>query len=176
MLEKKLALPIVLRPTSKSDLEDLSKIIFDPRVHFMLMVKPGAYLGEILSCVDASNCDKDARGFTLSATLLPECRVVAGALLEQDFISYFVHPGFWRRGIGTRFVAMLVSELHRRRGLTEVKASVLRQNVASQRILERVGFKFAGLSQRQDGMTRHAVLNYKRSLRWPATGLGIGHE
>ena len=157
---------LVVRPMSMADLEDFREIVFDPRVHSTLIVAPSVYLKVLEECADGPERGEAAHQFSATATLVSECQFVAGGLLYQNNLSYFVHPEMWRRGIGLEFVAMFLGEIARLPGLTEVTACVLRNNVASRLILERVGFRFTGLAyhKRENEMTRLAVLNYRYSL------------
>lgn len=75
-------------------------------------------------------------GFIVTRTLpdwLHEERVVA------SIAEFCVAPPYRRHGVGTAAVEALIAE-HRRRGTTEVEASILRDNAAAQAFWARLGF------------------------------------
>jgi len=82
---------------------------------------------------------------------------------DGDELNYFVSPSYWRRGYGTEVVETCCRVLARVLNLKHLRASVIRENVPSRRILENVGFKFDGLTIRSwNGRSGSvAVLQYK---------------
>ena len=59
-------------------------------------------------------------------------------------IGYWIGPPFWGTGHATRAVAMVTRHLLTAERLGEVKASVLFDNPASQRVLKKAGFRQTG--------------------------------
>ncbi|MEO6788745.1 MAG: GNAT family N-acetyltransferase [Chthoniobacteraceae bacterium] len=72
-------------------------------------------------------------------------RVTGAVQFAGDNLGFFVSPDAWGQGYGREMVLACCERLPARLGLTELEATVMRENVASRRILERAGFAFAGL-------------------------------
>ena len=74
---------------------------------------------------------------------------------DRDFhfaeVAYIVDPEYWGEGVGTEAVRRVVDFLVRDMKLHKIRASVFVKNVASKRVLEKVGFK-------QEGYLRDNVL------------------
>ena len=66
-------------------------------------------------------------------------------------IAYYSFPGFEGRGIGTEMARFLVERAAILPGVTAVIAHTAAERNASNRILEKIGMKFAGEEQ-EDGM------------------------
>ena len=66
-------------------------------------------------------------------------------------IAYYSFPGFEGRGIGTEMARFLVERAATLPGVTAVIAHTAAERNASNRILEKIGMKFAGEEQ-EDGM------------------------
>jgi RimJ/RimL family protein N-acetyltransferase len=69
---------------------------------------------------------------------------------EASQLSYFVDPEHWGTGVASEAVGAICAAL-RDNGVDRLYASVVRSNVASQRVLERNGFMFDGLEPGGDG-------------------------
>jgi L-amino acid N-acyltransferase YncA len=131
----------------------------------MLMVDPVEYIRDLDRFVVQSGGVHVGHQLTVSAILVGESRPVAGALVDGNSLSYFVRNDMWQCGIGFEFITTLCQGLSQCFHLTSLDASVLRDNVASRKILERVGFKFTGLAHlRGPTNSRHAVLHYTKTM------------
>ncbi|WP_369685160.1 GNAT family N-acetyltransferase [Corynebacterium glyciniphilum] len=77
------------------------------------------------------------------------------------WIGYWVYSGFSGRGVASSAVALGVDHAMAQVGMHRVEATVLESNVASRRVLEKVGFREEGLLQRNlhiNGQWRDHVL------------------
>lgn len=77
------------------------------------------------------------------------------------WIGYWVYSGFSGRGVASSAVALGVDHAMTQVGMHRVEATVLESNVASRRVLEKVGFREEGLLQRNlhiNGQWRDHVL------------------
>jgi len=81
-------------------------------------------------------------------------RVVGGGRIEQGGFSYFVRRTEWRQGYGTRIAELMLIEHRRRHPSRPAVLAVKRENPASIRIVERLGFRFAGLVGRDPVMLK----------------------
>jgi len=59
-------------------------------------------------------------------------------------IGYWIGEPFWRKGIGTAAVALIVEFGFKTLGLQRIFASVFEGNIASQKVLEKCGFQLEG--------------------------------
>ena len=71
--------------------------------------------------------------------------IVRGPFLSAN-LGYWVDAGYAARGIGTAAVAAVAETARERLGLHRIQAATLPENAASQRVLERQGFKRIGLA------------------------------
>jgi [ribosomal protein S5]-alanine N-acetyltransferase len=92
--------------------------------------------------------------------------VIGGACLLDHEISYYIDPSMWGQGYGYELVEGLCTIARDQLDRNYVYARVLRENVRSRRVLERLGFEFRGLVYQlsQSGNFRHAVLRYALQL------------
>jgi RimJ/RimL family protein N-acetyltransferase len=70
---------------------------------------------------------------------------IGGIKVSNRRLSYFVAPAHWAQGYGTEMVMTYCRLIWPETGLQPLEAHLLRENLASRRILERVGFRFGGL-------------------------------
>lgn len=71
-------------------------------------------------------------------------QLVAGLRLNRGKISYFVDPQYWSKGIGSEAVSAFVDWVWDTQERDSLTAQVMRDNIASRRILEKTGFEFTG--------------------------------
>jgi RimJ/RimL family protein N-acetyltransferase len=84
-------------------------------------------------------------------------RLIAGDL------SYFIHPHYWRQQVATQLLCYVFSQVLAHQGRACIRSRVFRENTASIKTLEKLGFRFAGLSW-QSLQGRHldvAMLDYE---------------
>lgn len=67
---------------------------------------------------------------------------------NEGWLTYFVSPRYWGNGYGTEMVGECCRTMPRLLNLKVVRARVIRENIGSRRILEKIGFAFAGLTNR----------------------------
>jgi len=101
----------------------------------------------------------------LSARSRETTEVVGGVGLSRGELSFFVARALWGQGYGTAMVRAFLQQADERMGLVVLLARIQRENLASRRLVERVGFRFCGLERRPDGLP--FVLRYERRVGWP---------
>jgi RimJ/RimL family protein N-acetyltransferase len=81
-------------------------------------------------------------------------------------LSYFVVPALWGRGFATEMVNAVCEPVGLNLGLSSLGAVVLRDNLASLRVLEKSGFRFHGLTyaSRAGGAVPRAALRFVRRI------------
>lgn len=97
-----------------------------------------------------------------------DCKTVIGFVrIDRGFISYLVNPIFWRQGYGSEMVEACCNHLRKEQCFHVLRATVVRENTASKRILEKHGFSFTGLTY-QPGLIRQvasrATLRYELGI------------
>jgi RimJ/RimL family protein N-acetyltransferase len=93
-------------------------------------------------------------------------RLVGAGCVEGGSLSYFVDPCFWGRGIATALATHLCRLALSEHPPAPVVAWVERDNRASERVLEKCRFRFAGLYRHGAGAARapsgrRALLRYE---------------
>lgn len=68
--------------------------------------------------------------------------------VRSGWVGYWVASGFSGRGVATTAVALAVVHALTQAGLHRVEATIAPPNVASQRVVEHLGFRQEGLLQR----------------------------
>jgi RimJ/RimL family protein N-acetyltransferase len=84
--------------------------------------------------------------FNLVASLHQTGEVVGCVQLFPHQIAYFVAPQFWRQGLGCEMVATCCEKIPPMLGIAVLETMVIRENLASRRVLEHSGFTFSGLT------------------------------
>ena len=105
-------------------------------------------------------------GARLRSTLVP----VGGFRLRGDRLSYFVDPALWGQGYGAEMVHAAWRLIQPFRAGAPTEAVVLRENLASRRLLEGAGFRFAGASTMANRMRRE-VRTFLRYVDGPIQSL-----
>lgn len=78
----------------------------------------------------------DAAIGTVQATVQPTDRSAA--------VAYIFHPEVWGHGYAADAMHALIEHLHQSLGVTRISANIDTRNIASQRLVERLGFRRVG--------------------------------
>lgn len=108
---------------------------------------------ELLHDQKRERVDPDAR-LSMMARHRGCLRAVGGLEFSAGWISYFVAPSVRNRGFATEMVLAGVSLVATLVGLEFVRASVVRENAPSRRVLEKAGFEERGTTIRRLGRRR----------------------
>lgn len=79
-------------------------------------------------------------------------------------ISYFLHPDFWGKGIGTHVIDEVSEYIFLKTNIKQIKAYVHCKNIASYRCLEKAGYKRSGKLKNKfelNGMTEDCYLYFR---------------
>ena len=158
---------LIIRPTQAEDIDSLLSIFVDSRVApWFLATREPDYRSSPNYLLQGPDTWEKERRIQLTAFCRDESlhlsTPVGGARIAQGEISYYIAPTFWRQGYGFELVSA-VSAFAENLRLQKLTATVLRENVASRKILERIGFEFAGLQYCADSSHRgrYAVLRFR---------------
>jgi ribosomal-protein-alanine N-acetyltransferase len=143
------ALRLIAEPLAPRHLDDLERLLGDPRV--------GATLGGTSSRAQAAESiaehegHRARHGFSYCAFFEPVtdafvgrgglCRFVANGREEVE-VGWAVVPERWGQGIGTAIAQHSVEEAFGEHGLADVIALTLPHNVASRRVMEKAAFAY----------------------------------
>ena len=146
--------PVALGPFRRADFDDIHAFASDPKVCRHQPWGPNTpedtdtFLDHVLSADDEQR----------QLAVLSEERVIGTAAIwttstrdRVGEIGYLLHPEYWGRGYATLIAAELVRLAFQDLGLERVAASCRPENIASIRVLEKVGFQ-------REGHLRGAVL------------------
>ena len=138
-------------PSDGASAPEIARIAADPLVcgpYFVGRPHAGA------SVRPAAAWEHQATDWVARALFTFAVRTRAGGTIgcvrfEGRRLSYFLEPSAWRLGCGFEMVEAACRHYPRLLHLEPVYATVLRDNVASRRILEKTGFVFKGLASRR---------------------------
>lgn len=78
-------------------------------------------------------------------------KIHLSALGGTGNLTYGLHPDYWGRGLMQEAVAAMTDFGHTRQHLTRIVASVVINNIASRRILEKIGYQRSDTDSARDG-------------------------
>jgi RimJ/RimL family protein N-acetyltransferase len=142
-----------LVPTAPAELNLLRRIVDDPRVGDTLFRgRRGDFFAEWRTA------DPRRAQATCHFTARLDGRVIGGAGLAADEMFYYLAPDLWGRGLGGA-IARAALERALACSADALVLNIHRDNPASIRIAERLGFAFAGIDHRLSHRGR-TVLRY----------------
>lgn len=141
---------LILRPFTEADGEALHRIIGDAEVRKYIPAGPSPNMEKTLKFIDVVNKWEIAWGYTLWAVERKEDRALLGFCglchVEGDpakpvEIAYTYGKEFWGQGYGAEAAALCVSLAFERYNLNELIALTHPENIASRRVLEKIGMQ-----------------------------------
>lgn len=136
---------LLLRTAEPGDLEALHAVLSDPRATRWWSTPPHETLEETSAWLD----DMIARGpdhpdFVVAL----EGRVIGKVgFYQMPVLGYILHPDVWGRGLASEAVGTAIDHVFRMPGVGKVTADVDPENMASIRLLERLGFVCTGFGE-----------------------------
>jgi RimJ/RimL family protein N-acetyltransferase len=140
---------LLAKKINKDDLDKFIALHTDPQVAITLT---GALTPEkIREDLDKYINHWETHGFGLWVFYLKDTNewIGRGGLAQRSFdnqegigIAYALRPKFWKQGLATEMAQALVEIAFESLHLTEVIGLVLPNNLASQRVLQKVGFQY----------------------------------
>jgi len=151
---------VMLRRFASEDLDDIFEYIGDPEVTRYLIVETQsreqtrAWLAERLENYASGRA---ATWWTWAIVSRPENKVVGACTMRKlDWdsrrgeIAYSLARAAWRKGIMTEALTALLDFAFRPLRLNRIEAMVLPENLASCRLLEKLGFQREGILRQRD--------------------------
>ena len=75
-------------------------------------------------------------------------QIVAGPQGDYYWLGYILHPNYRGNGYTTEAVRLLVDHLFKTKDIVRIQAECSPKNIASVRVLEKVGFIYEGLKRK----------------------------
>ncbi len=141
-----------LAPACEATAPQLAQIMLAPRVHepfFVGRPSPAQLQADGEQWQQQPERWQRDQEFNLVARLHEGGEVVGCVQLFPQLIAYFVAPRFWHQGYASEMVAARCEVLPRLLGIARLERAVIRENLASRRVLEKSGFHFSGMELRQ---------------------------
>lgn len=149
---------ITLRPTAREDVPALHDMQTDPTANVVAGTKPRSPEA-FFALWDGILADPAS----VHRTILVD-GTVAGAITlftrdSEDEVGYWIDRRFWNQGVASRAVGLFLSEVRTR----PLSAHVTRDNLASQRTLEKNGFRRTGsfIGEETDRYLAGEVVTYR---------------
>jgi len=162
---------IILRELRKSDAEDLRKNINDRKViRFMTHVKYPFSKKDALKLIEGKKLTRAAKTeFAFGIALKSTNKIIGGIDLhhidlknKNSELGYWLGKKYWNKGIMTEAVKLAVDFGFRKLKLHRVYANLFHKNIASKKILEKIGFTLEGNMREKRWRENqwHNVLNF----------------
>lgn len=151
---------VYLRFVREADAREYATLLYENRAHlepYEPLRTPNYYTEAYQRAVIREAVDSRANGAGYMFAVLSDCHKIIGRValsgvfrgaFQSCFIGYFIDSHFTGRGYGTWATEQVVRFAFERAGLHRVEASVMPCNMASQRVLEKCGFRREGLARR----------------------------
>jgi len=153
---------LLLRPLIPEDVDWLARLFADPEVSRFLLGGAGALeqarrTAEAVVSLDRKRCqfglwailDK-ASGVVHGWTELSKLRPWSGPS-DEIALSYVLCPASWGRGIATEAAGRLLQHALQVQRLDRVMAVIMAENIASRRVLEKLGMRFIENAESVEG-------------------------
>jgi ribosomal-protein-alanine N-acetyltransferase len=149
-----------VRPVRESDAREFAVLLSENRRHlepYEPRRAPSYYTEAYQRAVLREAVDSYSRGTGYMFAVETDYGKIIGRValsgvfrgaFQSCFIGYFIDHRFTGRGLATWAVGHVVRFAMSQAGLHRVEASVMPRNIASQRVLEKCGFRREGLSLR----------------------------
>ena len=152
---------LTLRTWTLDDAEDGFRIWSDPEVmRYIGKGQPNADVEETRGWLNRMIAHQQKHGFCFWAVVDKESNQLIGScgLAYQldggppiEF-GYTLARAYWGRGLATEAASASLSYVFKNLPVTEIAASVDSRNVASRRVLEKIGFRYQRTEQTGDGV------------------------
>lgn len=135
-----------LRSARPDDLAALNTVLSDPRATRWWSTPPHASLDETAAWLDSMI----ANGPDQPDFVIERDGVVVGkaGFWKLPEVGYILHPDHWGQGLASEAVAASIDHVFASRDLDQLTADVDPDNLASIRLLERLGFMGVGSAAR----------------------------
>lgn len=136
---------ITIRDYRRADLPAVTGMWFDPVNGQYLSDPTEEYVDDRFRAA-LEGMEDNPDGYYLTVVLSATERIVGSCCIFPDEkrerwdIGYCVHKDFWRRGIGTELLGLLIGWI-RAQGGTQITAEVAKDNAGSNRLLRHYGFE-----------------------------------
>jgi RimJ/RimL family protein N-acetyltransferase len=158
-----------IAPSTRLEHEQLTQLSLDHRVAATLWP---ATERRLLPRMDSER--RTAGNFLLAIRIRDRDRLVGAIEFSGIDIAFFVEPAFWGNGFASEALQAVCARMVPDE--TTVQAFVMRENVASRRVLEKACFEFAGLRSGRASILRYTRVQTRKirqaivATSWTAAG------
>ncbi len=149
---------IIGRRWLDSDFDKILEVYSDPEVSRWIDDGSPITQEEARSWLNVTAKNYSARGYGMFALVDRKSDDVAGFIglvhpggQTQPEVKYAFSKPYWGRGLATEVVQALIDHANVHLNLTMIVATVAPENIASQRVLEKVGFNFVSTRKDEHG-------------------------
>ena len=143
---------LVLRRWNADDAPALHALITDLRVAEWLG-SADLTLADVPPWIETNELSFDERGYGRFAVVDRETGELVGRVgmayaeqwhgtPEKEEIGWVIHPDRWGEGLATEAAAAVIADTFRRVGLERIVSFTMPTNIASRRVMEKLGFAF----------------------------------
>lgn len=142
---------LILRPFEMSDADELFEMESLAEVHTYLGKNPAKSLDDVIKNINWNHEQLKENGIARSVVFLKEANKVigwSGLKLEKEVrpfhyydIGYRFHPAYWGKGIATESAIASIKYGFEQLDLPKICGAAETENLASNRVLEKIGLK-----------------------------------
>mgnify|MGYP001163256768 FL=1 len=144
---------LILRPVQIEDAEDMYAYASDPLVTEMVTFDTYTSMQDAYDSINTFflNRDPNTHFEALAIVDKESLRMIgtvdAGKVVRGDMVElgYILHRDFWNRGIMTEAARRYIQYLFDDKGIRRIEVSHHPKNMASKRVIEKLGFVFEGV-------------------------------
>ena len=151
---------LVLRPFTVADAPEVNRLVGDRRIADTTLNIPHPYDESMAVAWIGTHAEAAERGDSMPLAITAHDGSLVGAIAlaisrahQRAELGYWIGVPHWGRGYATEAAAAMVDYAFRTLGLRRVVAHCLSRNVASARVMEKIGM-------RREGMLRAHVIKW----------------
>ncbi len=152
---------LIIRAVTRDDVSGIHRIFSNPQVMKFILEEPLASEAETLERLQKVFNHQEQKGLSLWAVvdkstreIIGDCGIFPVAWKGPGYeIAYHFLPQYWGNGYATEAATECLRYAFEEGGLDNVKGFVFRENVASVRVLEKIGMSFVEETDKYFGIT-----------------------
>lgn len=150
---------LLVREIERDDFEQLNRICSDPELMKFVGDSNPLSPEQTLKWIEVTICNYMEKGFGNYAVIektgsafIGYCGLVYSESINQIELIYALKKEYWNKGLATEVAIAMLDFGHSRKKIETIYASIDPLNVASKKVLEKIGFKYAFLKNDEFGL------------------------
>lgn len=164
---------LILRKLHEADVDDLFQMTSDPEVvNQTAVLEVHTHISQTIQLLQSMLSGYNAyagQDWSVVAIVEKQSNKMIGyvgffdqkpSFLRAE-LGYIIHRAYWNKGYATEACRALLDFGFKRIGLNRIEATAFPENIASTRVLEKVGMQYEGLMRQRvmrDGVARDRVM------------------